>query len=257
MTRHTSVILIIFLLIAVSCSGKKGNSERSKIIPEKDLLPILIDVNMANGLLTLADVRSRYVSFDSISTYMAVIEKHGYTIKDMDKTMAYYFLEKPQKLIAIYDQVLGVLSQEETLVEKEFQAQLTHRPNLWTGKESYFFPGLTGADSGKIDIVLDKTGTYTLSYTSTFFTDDQTINPQFTGYTISPDSLETGKKNYIKTLYYLKDNRLHTNTITIKKTGNRILHLKGFLYDFNSNPDNCERHAIFENIFFTFAESTL
>jgi hypothetical protein len=257
MTRHTLVILIIFLLVAVSCSGKKGKTERIKIIPEKDLVPILIDLNMANGLLLLADVRSRYADFDSTSTYVAVIEKYGYTKKDMDKTMEYYFFKKPQKLIAIYDQVLGVLSQQETLIEKEFQAQLTHSANLWTGKESYFFPGITGADSGQINLVLNKPGTYTLSYTSTFFPDDQSINPQFTGYTCSPDSLETGKKNYIKTLYYLKDNRPHTNTITIKITGNRVLQLNGFLYDFNSNPENCERHAIFENISFTFAELTL
>ena len=252
MTRNSFIILIIFSLIIFSCSGKKEKTERIKLIPEKDLVPILIDVHMANGLLTLANVRSRYASFDSIATYITVIEKHGYTKNDMDKTMKYYFYEKPQKLIAMYDQVLGVLSKEQTLVEKEFQAETAHKGNLWTGKESCFFPGIPGADSGQFDVVLKNPGTYTLSYSATFFIDDQSVNPQFSGYTCNADSIETGKKTYIGSFHYLKDSRSHIYTVIIKITGNTILHLKGFLYDFNNNPLVCERHAWFENILLTY-----
>ena len=252
MIRHTLFILIIFSLIVFSCSGKKGKTERIKLIPEKDLVSILNDVYMANGLLVLADVRSRYVSFDSIAPYITVIEKHGYTKAEMDKTMKYYFYEKPQKLIAIYDQVLGVLTKEQTLVEKEYQAETAHIGNLWTGKESYLFPCKSVADSGQFDIVLKNPGTYTLSFTSTFFIDDQSENPQFSAYTCNADSIETGKKNYTESIHYLKDSQSHTNSVIIKITGITILHLKGFLYDFNSNPLVCDRHARFENILLTY-----
>ena len=33
--------------------------------------------------------------------------------------MKYYFIKNPKKLIKIYDQVLGILSEMESLVEKE------------------------------------------------------------------------------------------------------------------------------------------
>ncbi len=251
MTRHTFFILIIFSLIVVSCSGKTKKQEKIKLIPEKDLVPILIDVYTANGLLILSDVRSRYTSFDSITTYITVIEKHGYTKRDMDKTMKYYFDEKPQKLIEIYDKVLGVLSKEETLVEKQYQAENSHKGNLWTGKESYFFSGISGTDSGQFDIQLKNPGIYTLSFTSTFFIDDQSENPQFSAYTCNADSIETGKRNYVESLHYLKDSRPHSNIVIIKTTGTTILHLRGFLYDFN-NASVCERHAWFENILLTY-----
>jgi hypothetical protein len=254
MTRHTFFILIIFSLIVFSCSGNKEKTERSKLIPEKDLVPILIDVYTANGLLSLADVRSRYVSFDSITTYITVIEKHGYTKQEMDNTMKYYFYEKPQILIAIYDQVLGVLSKEESLVDKEYLAENAHKENLWTGKESYFFPGISGPDSGQFDIQLKNPGTYTLSYTSTFYIDDQSGNPQFSAYTCNADSIETGKKNFIESFHYLKDSQSHANTVIFKITGNTVLHLKGFLYDFNNNPFICERHAAFQNILLTYRQ---
>ena len=81
-----------------------------------------------------------FSSLDSILSYIYIIENHGYSKEIMDKTMKYYFIKNPKKLIKIYDQVLGILSEMESLVEKEAVLTAVHIKNLWTGEEFYSFP---------------------------------------------------------------------------------------------------------------------
>jgi hypothetical protein len=95
-------------------------------------------------------------------------------------------------------------------------------------------------------------GIYILSFTATFFPDDQAVKPRITLYTCNPDSINTVKKEYIKTLNYLKDGQPHTYTFEIKTFQKTNLHLRGILYDFDNNPAENERHADFESISLTF-----
>ena len=80
----------------------------------------------------------------------------------MDKTMKYYFIKNPKKLIKIYDKVLGILSEMESRVQKDIQKSKPVPDNLWPGHESYSFPDPSGADSAFFDISLTKPGSYTL-----------------------------------------------------------------------------------------------
>jgi hypothetical protein len=253
MMRFTLLILILFSLLAGSCSTRKNKVDNKNLIPEKELVSILTDAFIADGLLTLPKIHYLYSSLDSLSAYIQIIERHGYTKAAMDKTLKYYFIKKPKQLIVIYDQVLGVLSEMESRYEREGVLLQSSISNIWKGKEFFCFPDIKGADSTRFSIPIKKPGYYTLTFSATVFPDDQSVNPQITAYTCNLDSLATGKRIYAKTINYLKDGRPHIYTLVFKVPEKTQLLLRGWLYNFCNNPDNSEKHAIFENISLTFS----
>ena len=253
MTRFGYLILIFFSLIVGSCSGRKTKLDKKNLIPEKELISLLTDIHIADGLLSLPKINAWASSLDSISTYYQVIEKHGYTKEIMDKTMKYYFLNDPKKLNKIYDQVLGILSEMESHVEKESNAVLARITNKWPGKEFYSIPSLSGNDSTQFDITISSGGTYSLSFSFTLFPDDQSANPRPSVYSCYPDSVDSGKRNYIKSINYIKDGRPHTYKLFFTLPTNQVHHLRGWLFDFDNLPNGIEKHFKIDNISLTFS----
>jgi len=140
MTRVTLILFIAISLLAGSCSGRKKKLDSSNLIPEKDLVSILTDIYITDGLLPLPKIHSRFIVLDTVSTYHQIILNHGYSKETMDKTMKYYFYRNPKRLVKIYDEVLGKLSKMESLAEKEVLLKAGHIDNYWSGKEFYYFP---------------------------------------------------------------------------------------------------------------------
>jgi hypothetical protein len=235
-------------IITGSCSGRKNKLDSKNLIPEKELVSLLTDIHIADGLLILPNINSWTSSLDSISTYCQVIEKHGYTKEIMDRTMKYYFLKNPKKLNKIYDQVLGILSEMEARYDKEFGKEQTHYSNSWRGREFYSIPSVSGNDSTGFDINLTKSGFYTLTFTATLFPDDESINASATAYLSSPDSIDTGKRHYFKSSNYIKDGRSHNYSLTLPVPENTIRHLRGWFYDFENCSSGPEKHINIDNI---------
>jgi len=193
----------------------------------------------------------------SCSTYNYTIEKHGYSMEMMEKTIKYYFIKKPKKLIKIYDKVLGILSEMESRAQKEIARSKQRAGILWTGMDVYSFPDPSGTDSANFDISLKKPGIYTLTATVTLFPDDQSLNSRLTAYSCHPDSIETGKRNYIKPIYYIKDGLPHKYTAVFKVPLRRTLHVRGCIYDFDNHPDDWEKHLVIQNISVIYSLSEL
>jgi len=252
MNRFAFLILILFSVITGACSSRKNKLDRSNLIPEKELTSLITDLYITDGLLSLPEIRNWYPQIDSLSGYKEVLEKHGYTKKNMDKTMKYYFIKNPKKLIKIYDQVLATLSEMESRYTKEVTLMQNRASNLWRGKDFYSFPDSSAPDSTDFDITVNIPGTYTLSFTVTLYPDDQSVNPRITAYTCHPDSVETGKRQYIKTLNYIKDGQPHTYLLIIKAQKKSEYHLRGKLFSFDNCLDNWEKHLRIEKIFYTF-----
>jgi len=244
-------MLMIISLIAGACTSRKSKLDRKNLIPEKDLISVLTDIHIADGLLTLPTINAWYSNLDSITTYIQVIEKHGYTKEIMDKTMNYYFVNDPKKLNKIYDQVLGILSEMESRVEKQAAVELARIMDLWRGKEFYSFPALSGNDSAMFSTTLYNPGIYKLSFSLTVFPDDQIINPRTIAYTSSSDSLDMSKKRYITSIQYLKDGRPHNYNLFFQVEGT-ISRLRGWLIYFEDQPDDILKHIQIENISLTY-----
>jgi hypothetical protein len=248
MTRFGFLILIIISLMAGSCSGRKPKLDNKHMIPEKELVSLLTDIHLATGLLNLPSINAWASSLDSITSYYQIIEKHGYTKQIMDKTMNYYFFKNPKKLNKIYDQVLGILSEMESHVDKDSFIILARRSNMWPGKDFYLIPSPSGNDSTMFDITLSNSGYYTLTFSATVFPDDQSVNPRASVYSSSPDSIDTGSRKYYKSIDYLKDGQPHNYKLRIPVSENKIRHLRGWLYDFDAPFSVIEKHIKIENI---------
>ena len=248
MGRLIILILILSSVLTGSCGSRRNKVDHSGMIPEKDLVLILTDVHITDGLLSLPVVFHWFTSIDSLSAYVQVIEKYGYTKETMDKTMKYYFMKNPKKLIKIYDKVLGVLSEMETHLEQESAEEASRALNLWRGKEFYVIPDRYGTDSTGFSVSLSSYGIYTVSFTSTVMPDDQSVNPRFTAYSCNADSLETGVRKYYETIGFLKDAQKHLYSVSVKvPAGTRMVLQGNFLGSDNYSPDY-QKHATIEEI---------
>jgi len=251
MTRLTCLVFFIVLIISVSCSEKKSDQDKQKIIPEKDLISLLTDIHLADGLLILPKINQWASSLDSITSYIQIIEKHGYTKEMMDKTMKYYFVNDPKRLSKIYDQVLVILSEMESRTDKESLVLINRGFNKWPGKEFYSVPGLAGIDSTVFDVTLYKSGYYTLAFSASLFPDDLSVNPRTLAYTCSPDSIDNGKKQYLRSAEFIKDGRPHDYKLFFTLPEGKSRHLKGWLYNYENRPDGFNKHIRIENIMLT------
>jgi hypothetical protein len=248
MIRLTYIILIALLIMSSSCGNRRSKLDRRNLIPESELVPLLTDIYITDGLIGMPRIAMKYPLADSSSAYNHVIEKHGYTRERLDKTIKYYFIKNPKKLIKIYDKVLGILSEMESRIQKDISKTKLKTGNLWPGFESYSFPDPSGTDSATFDIPLLKPGFYIISATVNLFPDDQSYNPGITAFTCHPDSIETGKRVYIKPVYYLKDGHEHKYSISFKVPPKTALHLRGSLYNFENQPDDWQKHLVIHNI---------
>jgi hypothetical protein len=242
------IILIGFYLITSSCQSRRSKLDRKHLIPEDELVSTLTDIYLTDGLIGMPMIITKYLPIDSISTYNYIIEKHGYSPEIMDKTIKYYFIKKPKKLIKIYDKVLGILSEMESRAQKEIAKSKLHLGDLWTGLDLYSFPDPSGTDSVFFDIALKKPGVFTLNLTVTLFPDDQSFNPRLTAFSCHPDSIETGKRNYTEPIYYFRDGLPHKYSIHFNVPIKTILHARGCLYEFDNHPDDWDKHLVIQNI---------
>jgi len=247
MIRFTFLILITLLIIS-SCGSRRSKLDRKNLIPEKELVPILTDIYLADGLIGVPRLVNRYSLTDSILTYNSIIEKHGYTRATLDKSLKYYFIKDPKKLIRIYDKVLGNLSEMESRVQKEISNSKVQTESLWPGFDSYYFPDPSGTDSTVFNILLKRPGFYTLNFNVILFPDDQSLNPKLTAFTCHPDSIETGKRNFINPVYYIKDGHEHKYSVNFAVPLKTTLHVRGCLYDFANHPEEWEKHLVIRNI---------
>jgi|WetSurMetagenome_2_1015567.scaffolds.fasta_scaffold106282_2 hypothetical protein len=246
------LLLSFILFTSSSCTGRRSKLDHKKMIPEKELPSLLAEIYMSDGLLSLPSIRSMYSSLDSLSGYVQVVEKHGYTKAEMDKTMKFYFIKKPKELVKIYDRALGILSEKESYVEKEVLRIQAHIENKWTGGESFYIFDSTGPDSVQIDIPLEIPGYYTLNFRARLYPGDQLEPAEICAYTCHRDSSENGKREYIRSVFYIKDGQPHDYSIKILVPASRPLRLRGYFYDINRHPEKGGMNAVIDNISLTY-----
>lgn len=241
--RHTIIAAITALLLfSAACTGRKEKAERAGLIPEEDFVNLIADIHIADGLLIIPQIRELYQHRDSIENYIDVITSHGYTKEQLDKTIRYYFIKKPRKLVKIYDEVLAKLSEMELL----YAGETLDEPNHWKGDTAYYMPG--GSDTLLFDHQFRSLGYYTLNFTLTLYPDDASVNPHFSGYFCHPDSVENGRREYYPSFRFLKDGRPHTYSFFRKPSSPSYTHLRGWFVYSEKNIPPAHRHLSITNI---------
>ena len=242
------LFFISIILFLVSCTDVIENPSKRGIIPPKKLVPLLTEIQLANSLVSSPDVQEWVEKIDSTTTYYYIAEKHGYTKEAIDKTLRYYFLKNPKKLIEIYEKSLAKLSEMELLLENRIRIETEKIANIWTGEKNYYYP--VSAKSPDFEVTVSGRDSYLLKFTATLFPDDQSIDAKAKLFAVRADSLLSGKRTYFETPNFIKDGKPHQYEINISFGQSRNMILKGSLYDVSNNVNESQRHINFENVEF-------
>jgi hypothetical protein len=191
-------------------------------------------------------VRKVFNEKDSISNYIDVIEKHGYTKEQMDATMKYYFVNDPKKLQKIYDQVVAKLTEMQSGLEAK--SPLKKVFNLWNQKTSFNLPADGVHNPLFFSIPVKDTGMYTLSFTCVLFTDDKSLYPRTTIYFWHTDDTEQGVRNPWDKIDLIRDGLSHDYSISRRLADTTFTHISGWLFDCDQQSIRWEKHAGFSNI---------
>jgi hypothetical protein len=243
---------VLIFLAATSCINRRDKTEQKNLIPEKTFVSILSDVYIANGLLTLPEIRKTFSKRDSVLNYIDIIESYGYSYEAMNSTMNFYFVSKPKKLIRIYDQVIRRMSERETAIQNEIMriGQAAARASM---KDSvYLLPDPDLTENPGFSRIINPPGTYTLIISVTIYPDDPSFNPSLTTWYCSADSSETGKKWNLPPIKYVKDGHPHLYTFTGRIEVKKPVVLKTIFYDYENNFTEWDKHARIEVISFNF-----
>ena len=235
--RHIIPFLLVILIAAASCAGRRSKAEHKDLIPPADLTSILTDSYLADGLLGIPEVRYRFNESDTLQCYIDIIEKHGYTKDEMERTMRYYFIRKPKRLVKIYDKVLGKLSEMESIADKDLLTFDSRSLNIWQGERFYHLPGPDSANIPWVDMQGSFFGTLYLSFTIIIYPDDQTADPHVGFWFSQTDSGAIEKRTAITPVRLLKDGRPHTYTLTIKNPYRGESRLRGWFTGEALAPD--------------------
>jgi hypothetical protein len=239
--------LVIGLPAFLLCSCQPRNPE-NELIPVKELVNVLTELYVADGLLAYPPVRNMFSLKDSTGNYIDIIKKFGYSKQQMDRTMLYYFDKNPKKLENIYDQVLTRLSEKQTLLNKEEPPVAPVTGNLWTGPLFFAVPESGINDPASFNIPVKDTGNYILEFTIAVFTDDQSLNPKVTLYFSYPDTSKSGYRNYWTGVPLIKDGVRHTYTLSQRNSNPAVTNISGSFFDSDPKEGRWEKHALVENI---------
>lgn len=251
MNRYIFIILIAFSVVAASCSGRRNKAEHKDIIPEKDLTSILTEVHIADGLLSIPEIKYKFTKGDTLESYIDIFEKYGYTKPQMDRTMRYYFVKKPKKLVKIYDMVLGRLSVMESRVDKELLVFRAGQMNLWPGKLFYSLPDPDSKDTTLIDFSSGFYGTLYLRFTLTIYPDDQSADPVMGLYFLKTDTAGNENRISFSPVRFIKDGHPHNYRFTLVQNLTGTVMLKGWFIDQQGASPDREYHHRVENIILT------
>ena len=242
------ITLCLILLIIASCGNEDEKIRRSEIIPEKDLVPLLTDLYLADGLLSVQPIRAIFTDKDSTENYIDVIGQHGYTKERLDKTMQYYLLSDPKKLQKLYDQVIARLSEMESRLETEAVEAVPGITNLWPKESAIAVPESGLYNKIDFEILLRDTGMYTLSFNAVVYKDDQSLNLRSTVYFWTADDTETGLQDYWNSVEMVPDGINHSYSISKNLSNPSFTHIRGMLADHDNQPGRWQKHLRITNI---------
>ncbi len=245
-----SVVLI--LIAGPSCINRKDKTKHGDLIPEKTFVSILTDIYIANGLLNLPEIRREFSVRDSVLNFIDIIESYGYSYEKMNSTIDYYFVSKPKKLIRIYDNIIGKMSELEAAMQNEIIRKGQEESRNATKYNVYEFPDFDRTENPGTIIKTYGPGTYTITLSVTLYPDDQSYNPHFCAWLIDADSIETGRKKWLPEIKYIKDGHPHQFIYTGQIKENRPMVINTILYEYENNITEWDRHAVIEVLFSNF-----
>jgi len=250
--RNTALLIILLLLMVQSCNKTtKSGIKRSEVIPETEMVEILSELYLVDGLLNYPPIRSEFSGKDSTENYSDVIREHGYTKEKVDNSMKYYFIDKPKKYEAIYDRVIEKLSGMEADVIAHLSQSTDPNLNLWEGERSYSLPDVGVTDPIEFSVRTRGLGEYVIKARIMLYEDDQSIDPHSEVWFWYDDGTEEGMKIPWERINLAKSGRPEVITMKKELEDPRVTHIKGKFLNHTAQPGHWEKHAMVTNITIT------
>jgi len=258
MKKHYGLIIncvIITLVLGAvlpfsSCTSRRSKEKFNDLIPEKDLIVVLTDVYFTDGLLTVPEVEEQHWLRDSVTIYMEVIDRHGYTKTQLDNTLKYYFLYKPRKLQKIYNSVIANLSRIEAEVDMMDNSP-KNSENMWPGEASYTLPEGGMVDKVYFDLTIPDTGTYVFTASVRVYPDDESENPRITIWFWKSDTSQLGISSYWNDVPLPKDGVVQSRTVSATIADTSYTRIRGTLMNHDPKPGTWEKHSHISSISLT------
>lgn len=238
-------IYLFFSFFILSCSGNRSRISKKEIIPKEDLVPVLVDIHIADGILGVPSIMKRFPGKDSISNYQDVLRKFGYSLDDLNKTIQYYS-GKPEKFEVIYESVQNHLSKMESEIrnQRDNDKNEVKKNNLWIGKSEWYLPKDGGKNQVEFSIPVLVRGVYTLQTRLRIFPDDQSVKPRISAYFWFDNGTKKGQRFYLPEKKLAKTGLFTTYTISGMADNPMITHIKGKILDHSPNKKlNWYKHA--------------
>ena len=228
--RYISIVITLLFFLPLACSNPEERIKRSDIIPEEDLVPLLVDIHLSEGLLVLSKVNKKYPGRDSVSNYIDVINKHGFEKEDFDKTIHFYS-NKPDELNEIYELVISELSKMEgrivSPVRYTDEAARQMKRNYWNRKREWHLPQDGEKEQIGFKIPVYITGTYSLSARIKMYKDDESVNPSVFVYYWYDNGSRYGFRDLFPEIKIEKTGQDSIYKISKKVSDPKISHIKG------------------------------
>jgi hypothetical protein len=239
-------LLLLFMVIIVSCNGNNAVTRKKKLIPEEEMVSVMTDLYLADGLLSFPPIRNLFQAKDSISNYIDIVNKHGYSKEQMDMTLKYYFIEDPKKLQKVYDQVLAKLSAMQSSLDTVAPEPAGN--NLWNQKERLGVPEEGAHSSLYFSIPVKDTGFYEISFSAIIFNDDRSNYPRTAPFFWRSTDTPEGERNMWDKIELIRDGTRHSYSVRRKLTDTTYTHICGWLFQADDQPGNWVKHGLFTSI---------
>jgi Domain of unknown function (DUF4296) len=116
--KKTLILLLIFSLF--SCKNSKQTPEY--VIPFDDMVDIIVEIHITDGMLSSSKIRWSLVKTDTTNYYDAIFNNYNYKRHDFD-TSLYYYSKNIDQYDLIYDEVLNQLSEIESKLKENRNRQ--------------------------------------------------------------------------------------------------------------------------------------
>ncbi len=231
------LFISVFLTLIFACNHR----DRDNIIPRRDLVPLLIDMHIADAMALNTSVSGQFGGLDSSLLYQSVLDKYGYTKDDLTRTLRYYS-SKPEKLIGIYNDVFSTLSKESEEAKKLYSSTtIAQTYHIWKPKKPrYNVHGDTARYPPVFDVKIDTTGIFVLSVHAKIAPKDESANPRILAYFYNPFNDNQERRIYFEEVPMIKSNYIREYTL-LKECSDTSLSRLRIIIPMHDNSDSLFR----------------
>lgn len=235
---------LIIGLILFSC----GNVKRKYLIPEKVLVPLLVDLHLADGIGVTHRVLPIPENLDSAALYGSIFDKYGVTRSQFDSTMTYY-TNDPKTLDKIYEKVIEKLSRLESDLKDMQKEELKKRGVVvFRNEKNFKLPADGKTNRISFETPVSGSGEYTIHAKIKVFEDDESYEPRINAFFWYDNGTEEGYRDYFRSVKVKKDNILNSYTVSKNLINKKVTHIKGYIFDHTEQDASFTKHAYITGI---------